>query len=290
MQMFKNFRKQKRRKNPIQRDAQGKSLRARCFARFTEGQRPAEVASALNVKPLTVLRYFRDWQRRDPLFDREYAFVKALFKKSAPERDANIEKFATLLGITREQLEDILSQPHGLKRLLTGRLYFPVQAEADRKYHVALMLGVLISEHLVNKRGKFVDVYLSLVNLMNGFQADREAEDQAIEEVNEVILLVRKIIQADLQQEGQKRVQPQRLSVAERNKIIEWGQQSEAKQFERWYWLKIGQIMSGGLTMEQAREKIYQDQVSSGNIKTAEALRRYQNIVHPLTKDNPSPG
>ena len=42
-------------------------------------------------------------------------------------------------GISKEQLETLLSQPYGLRRLITRKLYFPVQADAD---HLPFQEGI----------------------------------------------------------------------------------------------------------------------------------------------------
>ena len=122
------FRIRKSRKYPIKRDQEGLSLRARCFERFQEGQRPAAVAQELNMKETTACRYFRDWQRQGPDFERQYAYLKELFKQTSPDRAKNIQLLARTFGITEEEFESLLSRPHGLRQLMTGKLYFPMQA------------------------------------------------------------------------------------------------------------------------------------------------------------------
>ena len=76
------------------------------------------------MKETTVFRYFRDWKRLGPNFEQQYAYVQSLFNKTAPDRDKNIELFARAWGIEKEQFETILSQPHGLRRFMTGKLSF----------------------------------------------------------------------------------------------------------------------------------------------------------------------
>jgi hypothetical protein len=99
--------------------------------RVNAGKRPAVVAEEMEMKETTVFRYFRDWKRLGPNFETQYAYVKSLFIKTAPDRDRNIELFAKACGIPKEEFEAILSRPHGLRRFLTGQLYFPVNADAD---------------------------------------------------------------------------------------------------------------------------------------------------------------
>ena len=112
------FRRRKSRIYPIQRDAQGLSLRQRCFDRFEKGQRPANVAKELGAKNPTVFRYFTDWRRLGPNFDKQLAYVKELFKKTAPDREKNIELFVKMLGIDKDKFEAILEKPYGLKQFL----------------------------------------------------------------------------------------------------------------------------------------------------------------------------
>ena len=125
MKLKKLFRIKKSRKYPIKYDEEGLSLRAKCFELFELRKRPTVVAEELKMNETTVCRYFRDWKRLGPNFERKYAFIKSLFKKNAPDRDKNIELFARAWGIAKEHLEGILSRPHGLRRLMTGKFYFP---------------------------------------------------------------------------------------------------------------------------------------------------------------------
>src|SRR5512136_946054 len=115
MSSFNIFKRRKHRKYPVHRDEYGKSLRARCFTLFGEGQRPVEVAAEFKSRESTVFRYFRDWQQSDRTFEQKYAYVRELFKKTNSERDKNIESYAGICGIEKEELETILSQPYGLR-------------------------------------------------------------------------------------------------------------------------------------------------------------------------------
>jgi hypothetical protein len=133
MKIGKLFQIKKTRKYPIKHDEKGLSLRARCFELFDQGKRPAEVVVALKAKEATVFRYYRDWKKLGPNFDQQYAYVKSLFGKNSPDRDKNLELFSKTCGISKEEFEAILSTPHGLHGFLTGKLYFPIQADADHK-------------------------------------------------------------------------------------------------------------------------------------------------------------
>jgi hypothetical protein len=46
-------------------------------------------------------------------------------------------------------------------------------------------------------------------------------------------------------------------------------------------------IVSGAV--EEAREKIYQDLLNKGDIEGAKAMRKYQDVVHPLKNDSQQP-
>ena len=119
-------------------------------------------AAELSGKVDTVQRYYRAWQNGAWISRRNMPMPKSCLRTTALDRQKNVELFARPCGISEEQLETILSKPHGLHGLMTGKLYFPVQAEADHKRHIALELGVLISEHLIKHKGQCEDVYLAL--------------------------------------------------------------------------------------------------------------------------------
>jgi hypothetical protein len=181
MKLKKLFHIRKSRKYPIKRDGRGLSLRARCFAQFDQGKRPAEAAQALKMNEATVFRYYRDWKRLGPDFAKQYSFVKGLLKKTAPDRERDIELFARMLGLPKEQFKDILSRPHGLRQFLTGKLYFPANADMDHKMHVSLELALLISDHVTKNGGKIEDVYLALDRWLPEAARHRRLDDAAIE-------------------------------------------------------------------------------------------------------------
>jgi hypothetical protein len=282
MKIRRLLRFKKSRKYPIKRDGEGLSLRARSFELFERGNRPGTVAEELKMPMPTACRYFRDWKRLGPNFERKLAYVQSLFKKNAPDRDKNIELFAGACEIPKEQFETILSQPHGLRRLMTGKFYFPAHANADHKRSVALELALLISDHLVENGGKFEDIYFSLKRYMQENMKYREEEDADIKEENKWLEFVHKILAADLKNEQLGRVKPDRLSEEERDAIMRLGVEAEMEKAEIWYWFRIGSLKAEGLTPEQAREKMYQDLLKKGNLEGAKALRAYQDIVHPV--------
>jgi Sec-independent protein translocase protein TatA len=286
MKLSKVFHIRKYRKYPIKRDNEGLSLRARCFELFEQGKRPAEVTEELKMEVTTVRRYFRDWKRLGPNFERKYAYVKSLFIKDAPDRDKNMELFSNTCGISKEQFEISLSQPHGLRRLLTGKYHFPAHADADHKRHIALELAILITDFLFKKGGKFGDIYSAFKHYMQEAKEQREEEDADIEEENKTMALIHRVLAADMENERLGRVQPDALSEEERNALIRCGIESEMKKTEQFYWLRVGIIMAGGLTREQAREKIYQDILDKGDSKVAKMFREFQDKIHPLKNDD----
>jgi DNA-binding CsgD family transcriptional regulator len=276
------FHFKKSRKYPIRRDSEGRSLRARCFELFAGGKRPKTVAEELKMKEPTVGRYFKDWQRLGPDFNRQYSFVKGLLKKDAPDREKNIEILSKMLGIEKEEFEAILSRPHGLRRFLTGKLYFPINKDIDRKLHVALKLAVLISDHVIMNGGNFEDVCHALRRYMQANKRYREDVEADIKEWNKDMELIHAILATDLEKEKEKRTEPDRLSEKERGVILRWAVEREMKSTEVLYWFRIGVLKAGGLTEEQAREKIYQDLVEKGDLNKAKMMREFQDKVHPL--------
>jgi hypothetical protein len=280
---FKMFGRKKRRKYPVKVDEIGRSARSQCFEMFAEKVPLHEIAEKTGVKVDTVRRYHQQW-KKDPGFERRYIFAKTLFKKNAPDRDSNIELFAKGFGIPEDQLEAILSLPHGLRRLMTGKYYSPARAEADHKMHMALELSLLISDHLVTNRGKFEDVYFALKRYMQGFLKYREEKNAEIEDANKLMQMTHAVLAAAMENERKGRIKPDVLSEEERNAIIRSGIEAEKKKIEKYYWYRIGVLMAGRLTPEQAREKMYQDILKKGDLKMAKAMRQFQDKIHPLVK------
>jgi hypothetical protein len=288
MKIFKGFGRKKGRKYPVKRDGNGKSARQRCFGMFKEKVPLQDIAKVVGVDISTVYKYYQQW-KKNPEFVHDLSYYKFILDKSAPDRERSIEVTAGLLGMTKEEVETILHQPYGLRRLLSGKMYFPVQADAAHKRYIALKLAVLISDHLLKKDGKLDDVYFAFRRWMKEYQGYREERDESITEENERILLLRKVMEADLENERRGRVKPERLSAEEIDVILKWGVQSAAKKAEIMYWVKIAEIMAEGMTIEQAREKIYQDLLDKGDIDGAKKVRDFQNKVHPSKKDNQQP-
>jgi len=283
------FRIGKSRKYPIKRNGEGLSSRARCFELFEQGKRPAVIAEELKMKETTVFRYFHDWKRLGPNFERKYDYIRSLFKKTVPDRDQDIELFARVWGIEKERLETILSQPRGLLRLMTGKFYFPAHADVDHKRYIILELALLISDHVIKRSGKFVDFYFALKRYMQENMKYREEEDTGIKEDNKMMALFHQVLAADMENERKGRVKPDKFSEEEQNAIIRFAIDSEREKTEIVYWLRIGVLMAEGLTKEEAREKMYQDLLDKGDLKRAKILREFQDKVHPLKTNDQLP-
>lgn len=285
MKLSNLFRVKKSRKYPIKRDREGLSLRAKCFELFEQGKRPVVVVEELKMNETTVFRYFRDWKRLGANFELRYAYVKSLFNKTAPDRDKNIELFAETCGISKQQLEAILSQPHGLRRLMTGKYHFPAHVNAEHKQHMVLELALLFSDHLVENGGKFEDVYFALKRYIQENMKYREEVDTQINEENKWMKFVHSILATDMENEQRGRVKLDTLSEEERNALIRYGEESQMKRTEVWYWLVIGILKASGFTPEQAHETIYKTLLEKGDLKGAKMISEFQNNVYPLGKN-----
>lgn len=286
--MFRGFKRKKRRKYPVKRDEKGKSARSRCFKEFGDNTPLDEIAKIVGVKLETVRRYHQQWQK-NPNFEQQYAYIKGLLKKDVPDRERMIELCARAAGITKEQFETILHQPHGLRRLMTGKFYFPGHADVDHKRYVALELAMLISDHLIKHGGRYEDVSFAFQRWMRDNQESREEEDADVEDENKDIAFMRRILEVSEDNERQGRVKPDRLPAEERDIILKLGVKRAIKRAEIIYWFSIAELMSEGITLEQAREKIYQDLLDKGNLEAAKAMRAYQDIIHPLKTGNEQP-
>jgi hypothetical protein len=282
MKLRRLFHIKKSRKYPIKRDKEGLSLRARSFELFDQGKRPFEVADELKIPIPTACRYYRDWKKLGPNFKQLYDHVKSFFKKTAPDREKNMELFARIWGISREQLEAILVQPHGLRRLLTGKLYLPGHADVDYKKYVALELALLFSDHWTKNSGKFEDVFFAFKRYMQENMKYREEEDADIKQDNELMKLVHAILAKEMENEREGRIKPDTLSDEERNIAIKRGIEIEKKKTELSYWLRIGALMVQGLSREEAREKIYKDVLDKCDPKTVNIFREFQNKIDPI--------
>jgi hypothetical protein len=278
------FRTRKHRKYPVKRDERGRSARSRCFEMFADNVPLDQIARDVGIKPETVGRYRLQW-RRDRVSIQGYAYARSLFARANPHRDGNLELFARAWGITKEQLEDTLSQPHGLRRLMTGKIYAPAHEAADRKRHMALELAMLIADHLTKQGGTFEDVHFALTRWMAQNAKNRKQQDADVREKNRDMEIMHAVLAAAAEKERAGRVKPDTLSEEERDTILRHGVKLAAKRTERVYWLRIAILMGDGLSPEQGREKIYQDLVAGGDLEGARMVREFQDRVHPV-KDN----
>lgn len=292
MRFRRMFRAKKPRKYPIERDSQGRSLRARCFQRFDEGMRPVEVAKEEKMKKATVDRYFQDWKQIGPDFERKLTYVRGLLKQSAPARDRNLELFARAGMISKEELEIILAKPNGLRRLMTGKLHLPGQARANRRLAAVLQVALAIDDYLIKHEKTFEDIRFAFEGLLSQNMESRKAEDAEIEEENLEIAFARKVLEVAAIEEQEGRPKRDRLTAEERDAVIKYGLEAKLEQklrgLETDYWLRVAVLMAEGLTQEQARGKIYQDLVDKGDLEGARIMRQYQDTVHPLKTDNQS--
>jgi hypothetical protein len=51
----------------------------------------------------------------------------------------------------------------------------------------------------------------------------------------------------------------------------------------------MAELMGEGLTLEQAREKVYQDLLKKGDLERAKMMRAFQDVVHPLKPGDQTP-
>ena len=288
MSRFKFLKRKKRRKYPIKRDDEGRSARRRCFEMFALNEPFPEIAEKLDITLDTVRRYHLQW-KKDPRFEATYQLTKGFFNKDNLERDRNLQLFASAWGYSTKQLEHILSQPHGLKRLITLKIKSPSQADADRKIRVTLELAWLFSNFLIKEGGQFQDIFQALYGLMRKAAGYRRQTNEQIEKQNEFIALIHRILEIDMERERRGRVKPDRLSAEERESLISDGIKNAKKKMERSYWLRIGELMGEGFTEEESRQKLCRQMVDSMDARHEEFFRKFQDEVHPLQRGDPPP-
>jgi len=289
MKLPKPFRRKKRRKYPVVFDERGKSARSRCFEMFPDKVPLSEIADTLGIKIETVRRYHLQW-KENPYFEIQYAYFKRLFKKNSPDRERTVELAAKACGISKEKFESILSQPRGLRQLMKEKLYLPGHADADHKLYVVLEVAMAISDHLDKNGGKLEDVLFAIRRLMKENKSNREEEDEDIQEENKEIAITHRVLEAAAEQERQGRVQLDRLTEEERNAILWSAVILKKKRTESEYWANVALMMvNDSLTLDQAREKMYQDLLTRGDIEGARMLRAFQDEVHPQKPGNRPP-
>jgi CRP-like cAMP-binding protein len=289
MLIEKFFRGKKTRKYPIKRDARGKSARRQCFELFADYTAEdivlEDIAKTAGVTIETVATYYRQW-KKEPTLEKQLAFAKQLFDKNAPDRDKNLELFAKLLRIPREQLETILHQPHGLRRIMTRKFYFPLQAADDHRRYVILELAMWLTNYIYKHGGNLEDVKYAFEHWMGENRQYREKEDEDTADDNRDLKIMRRILEVSAEQERQGRVQPDKLTPEERDSILKDGVNAYWRRIEMTYWETIAELCSKGLTIEEAR-KAYRDFIDESDGEKAKELRAYQDKIHPLKPDKP---
>ena len=108
----------KSRKYPIIKDEYGRSLRKRCFERFEEGLRPAQIARELNMIPQTTYRYFECWKKLPKDLDNTCTHWRKEIKNDSEFSNRLITMLSETLGTSEEQVIIRLQQPWGIKTLL----------------------------------------------------------------------------------------------------------------------------------------------------------------------------
>jgi hypothetical protein len=121
-----------RRKYPIQRDEDGRSLRQRCFALFKQGKKSKEVALILRMKLSTACRYHSEWNRNPPALDDMYKYLKKELKKKGELSPKIIGMIGKALGIPEWEALRMVSKPYGLKQLIMGDL---LRQRKKQSYH-----------------------------------------------------------------------------------------------------------------------------------------------------------
>ena len=270
----------KGRRYPIQYDWSGKSLRQRCFEAFDERKRPIQVARELRAKESTVFTYFRQWKKVGPHIKKQLTYIKGLLAEGSPDRDRMMEFFADTCGITVEEFQAILSTPHGLRRILTRTIPLPVHKDIANKRVMSLDIATVIYDHIVIHGGSYEDVLYAVKRLMKQSQKHRRKIDSTIEQENREIEIVQKLRKAAFE-EQQIRPKPHpmliRKAQAEMNQIFV----EKLEEAKLSYWWRKAELMMGGLTPEQAREKMTQILTDGYDFKRAQIMKGLQNKIDP---------
>ena len=243
--IFKQLGK-KRRKYPIKRDEDGKSARTRCFEYFEKKTPLMTIAEEVGVSIKTVYKYHQQW-KINPRYEQQCAYLKSLLDRKSPQRANTLELLIRIYNIDRQQLEEILSQSHGLQRLLSGKILPPTKTEIERRRYFALELGWLISEHLNTNDGRFEDV-------LHAFEQFMEANKYYRQEDEEKTEFIRAILEVLDENERKGRGIRDRLTEEERDGVFRHIARVKKRQTEARYWLSIAGLMIGeNLTLDQAR-------------------------------------
>jgi hypothetical protein len=277
---LKGLSRHKARRHPIKRDSRGRSARERCFKLFENEVPPDEIADSVGVPIGTVKRYHHQWKNVRNL-DKRVRFLKELFKTDSVVKEQTIDLWAKAFMVPKEELEAIIHQPNGIKHILTRRFYFTASKEADYKRFIALELALVISDHLIERGGRFDGVYQSLKQLLEKEKRSQEIGEREVEQENATVAIIRTVLESALKNE-RRRIQPDRLSQEEVDQIIRMAPSEAARAEERRYWRLIGSMMKGGLTAAEAGERLYQGVLKNGDPGTADKLRQFQVRVHAL--------
>jgi len=279
----------KGREHPIKRDESGKSARRRCFEMFEDGYGLPEVIAAVNVRRTTVYKYHQQWLK-DPHFENQIAYMKSLLDKDNPHRQETITQFAILMGVKDEQIEEILQQPYGLRRLLTNKFSFPAQRDQHFKRSMSLALGMFFDDLLTQNNMRFEDFSFAFEKWSKESQLIRAEENEEITHNNRRIEYIRYLLKVAEQSEEDGRPIRQELSAEERQAYINLGMKGMPRSYEKKYWAAIEmRMLEEGLAPEQAREQMYQETLATGDAEAAKKLRDFQNKVHPLKTAQPPP-
>ena len=281
MNLRKLFGLKKGRRYPIQRDWSGKSLRERCFLEFDEGKRPVVVARELRAKESTVFTYFRQWKRFGPHIRKQIVFIKGLLAENSPDRIRWMTFFAETCGITVEEFQAILSIPHGLRRLLTRTLPLPIHEDIANKRVMALDIAIEIQEHLVKPQGKYEDVLNTVNYLMKQSQKRRQKVDSEIESLNRQMEVITKLEEAAAE-ERRRRPKPHPMAIRKVQAEINQIYAAKRTEAELSYWLRKTELIIGGLTPEEARERMTQLLTDGYDINRAKQMKAFQDRIDPV--------
>lgn len=155
------------RRNPIKRDDRGKSARQRAFGYFVKGFGPSQTSCFLPISARTARRYYHDWKKLPPEFQKNYEALKR--SKRDPEFKKEIVKFlAEYLEVSKVEIEERLQKPWGLKQLAMGIMPDPGlewrQHTLEGRLKAALKI-VIIIEHSGKSPEKILEI---LERLMYG--------------------------------------------------------------------------------------------------------------------------
>jgi hypothetical protein len=195
-----------------------------------------------------------------------------------------------LMGVKDEQIEEILRQPYGLRRLMTNKFSFPAQRDLHFKRSMSLTLGMFFSDLLIKNNMRFEDFSFAFEEWVKESQLIRAEENEEITRNNQRIEFIRHLLKVAEQSEEDGRPIRQELSAEERQAYINLGMKGMPRSYEKKYWAAIEmRMLEEGLTPEQAREQMYQETLATGDAEAAKKLRDFQDKAHPLNTAKPPP-